>query len=437
MPDPLSDVVGGIVTDFIGSLFGGGGDKRYSAGDKRKILLETAARYGTESPQYQDLAKRWPKQAKKVGRYELPTGASAPPPPTPASQSLQPIIFTSVERGRGYPTGRPPTVDELMTGANIALAVTSAYGALTSLGRNLLAALFKRRAKLELGKIASRVGAARAKAAAKGLTGRGQELEAEKILEAEAKIARIQKVGPVAVKSATKTATKVAAKVSRSSIKQNVLGGTAAGTAAAIVQEIIARAKGGSQLPEKAPVSPGAPGGATAPSSASSVGGAPTGSQVSGTAAAPGQSQGDTRVAPSSSEKAAAARSATREAAEKAKRNASAFIASAPPTWLTLLGSAAPIVARSSASSRGPMSEPESPPLPQPAPGGAPLTGFGPGGVASCDCKPKRRSGKRKKRTVCYTGRFTETATGTLKYEKRRRTTCQPSKKRPASQRAQ
>lgn len=37
----------------------------------------------------------------------------------------------------------------------------------------------------------------------------------------------------------------------------------------------------------------------------------------------------------------------------------------------------------------------------------------------NCDCAPKKKRGPKKKRTKCYTGRFTERANGLRKYEKR------------------
>ena len=37
----------------------------------------------------------------------------------------------------------------------------------------------------------------------------------------------------------------------------------------------------------------------------------------------------------------------------------------------------------------------------------------------TCDCAPKKKRGPKKKRTKCYTGRFTERANGLRKYEKR------------------
>jgi hypothetical protein len=37
----------------------------------------------------------------------------------------------------------------------------------------------------------------------------------------------------------------------------------------------------------------------------------------------------------------------------------------------------------------------------------------------NCDCGPKKKRKPKKKRTKCYTGRFTERASGLRKYEKR------------------
>jgi hypothetical protein len=46
--------------------------------------------------------------------------------------------------------------------------------------------------------------------------------------------------------------------------------------------------------------------------------------------------------------------------------------------------------------------------------------GSGAVGTNTCECKPKRKKGRKKKRTVCYSGTFIERADGTSKYKKRR-----------------
>jgi hypothetical protein len=71
----------------------------------------------------------------------------------------------------------------------------------------------------------------------------------------------------------------------------------------------------------------------------------------------------------------------------------------------------------------------------QQATGMSPLTSFVGDRVASsddkrCKCGPKKKRGKRKPRTTCYQGTFTETASGTRKL-KRRKIPCRPSSARP------
>ena len=46
--------------------------------------------------------------------------------------------------------------------------------------------------------------------------------------------------------------------------------------------------------------------------------------------------------------------------------------------------------------------------------------GDGAVGTNTCECKPKRKKGRKKRRTVCYSGTFIERADGTSKYKKRR-----------------
>lgn len=400
MPDPLTDLVGGVIVDAIGGLFGGGGQSRYSAGDKRQILLEAANRYGTSSAVYQDLAKRWPKQARKVERYDLPGGPPAPPAPLNATP---PAYFLSLPSARGYPRGEPPTLGQLETAGEIGLTITSFAGALRGLGKRLLAALLKRR----FGKKAAQSAAEEATSLLK--LERGQQLQ--RIHET----ARAQRNAELA-----KTAAKLGAGA-----------GLGAGAAKILLKELgplgkLAKAGKLKRLATAGTIAAGA----LVPQSSrvTSSGGAPTGSHTSGRPARPGIGQSETA-----------------KTAQRVQASGQALItaggASGSPWWAQaagLLGTLLPALLGSGSSSAGRRPLPEFPPVPAPQPGLGPLTGFGPGGVGSgrCECKPKRKQGKRKRRTICYTGRFTETATGTLKYDKRRRTTCQPSRKKPASQRA-
>lgn len=81
-----------------------------------------------------------------------------------------------------------------------------------------------------------------------------------------------------------------------------------------------------------------------------------------------------------------------------------------------------------------PVIGPGSEPFPAFQPG---LTAFEGRGVSSraCECPPKRKRGKRKARSVCYSGTYRELASG-LRKSKRRKVPCQVSKRKPRSQQA-
>jgi hypothetical protein len=421
------ETIGAIIEGAAG-LFGGGGGaaKRYAPTEKRTLLLAAARQYGYDSPEYKQLAARWPRQAKKLEKF-----GRVAAPPSSAATAQQPLgyVFDPFRMERGISVGGydvtnfPPNTGEVWS------QIFTTFGGISSLGKALLSALFKRRAKKTIAQVVKKVATATTQAKAKGLTGKGARLEAEKILAAEAKSTAAKKVGPIAIKAAAKTTAKGRA------LGRAVVGGTAAGTAAQIVQEIIAKARKGELKPPGTGATATPAGGATAPSGAASVGGMPVGSSPSGTSAAPGRS------ATATAQGLPKPQSATAAAGEKARRAAAAYVPPGTiPEWLQITIDTARQLGfpkRGEAGRERPL--PEVPVVPQPFPSlGAPgLTGFRGPGVTSCECKPKRARGPRKKRTVCYTGRFSETATGTIKYEKRRRTSCLPSRKRPASARAQ
>lgn len=125
---------------------------------------------------------------------------------------------------------------------------------------------------------------------------------------------------------------------------------------------------------------------------------------------------------------------------EKREAAAAAAAAAAPkPLWLQVLGGAQEYLTAQQQRPRGTsqvVTFPDFEPFPSPG-----LTPFEFGGVGSrtqpgCECPPKKKRGPRKKRTVCYTGRFIERQDGTTKYQKRR-TPCRPSRKKPQSRQRQ
>lgn len=394
-----ADVIIGFPWDTRGG--GGGAPPGRSAGEKRDVLRAIARKYGTDSPEWRDYEKRWPKQARKVLR-DLPRlepgGANVIP-----TSPLSPVVIVERATGaRGVPYKRP-SLSDLWAGLELSLTLSSVGGLASGLGKRLLAALLKKRAKKQLGgSLVDQVTEFTKLSKSEKLAVMRQTEKAEaarKIAARAAGGAGIAGGAAIAVKELL-----LGGKASRSSLAKRI---ATAGTIAA-----------GALTPGATPKKPGA-------SSSSSK--TPTGSRTSSRPVGPGG-------APAGSQTAATA--------QRVQTSGAAAAASIPtPGWANFLGLLAPILSElgsSSSSGRKRLELPDLTPTTSSITNTY-LTPFGAGGVGSgrCECKPKpKKRGERKRRTVCYTGRFTETATGTVKYEKRRRQTCLPSRKKPPLRRA-
>jgi len=418
----------------FGYFSSGGGEGGYTPVIKRAILQYFFRQYGTDSPEYRSAAKRWPKQARNV---EKEFGGSGPLPGTgarPGDVTLSPVAARydplSIEAGRGYPTGRPPTLEEIEKTANAALLVSSFFPATALASRELKAGYTLLRAYLarRFGKTLAEVNRTKiTDELAKRETdlhewyrewqkrefwkGRGVDITTK---EGKAEAARLERqarpgssssppksgdkgAGPGGLKAAAKPRTAQQTAAERvAKIRENV-------AKASVISSVIGGGLlSGSQTPK------------------------PPRSTSSSSSTGPGRAHPGVGSHPSSSS------STTGKSSPYVIRGA----APGPtPWWANVLKEGAKLLEQYLARPRS--SSPRPIVIPTPTPTPAPLTNLTPfsgGGVRSpgCECGPKKPRGKKKPRTVCFTGRFTETATGTFKYEKRKRTTCQPSRRKRA-----
>jgi hypothetical protein len=399
----------------FGFLDGGSSSesKSLTAAEKRAVLLGAARQFGVDSIEYRAFAKRWKKQARALeklgGLPEIGTGSVRE-----GDVPLQPI-YDPFGSARGIPVAgpAPPSPEFLRLAFELLSGLASFAGASAILkgGAAALKALLKRRASMKnLEDLLGKAGAKKAIAL--------EKIEARKLeIKDLAKARGTQRAStPRGTTTKTDTAREKAKKLVEK-IKATRI----------IPAPIIYAPRGDTPTADPGGAMPGS-GAAAAPTAAERarviVG------DIKATARA-GAGPGATGAGGARARAPVAVKdSPLTRAREKALQRAAVPFAGPVPQWLQILLDSVEKIGFPEKSKRESAAETPAPaPLPVPNPG---LTPFGSGGVGlrQCECGPKKPRKPRKRRSVCYTGRFTESATGTRKYDKRKRTTCQPSRKK-------
>jgi hypothetical protein len=402
----------------FGFLDGGSSSesKSLTAAEKRAVLLGAARQFGVDSIEYRAFAKRWKKQAKvleKLGGLPMIGTGSVREGDIP----LQPIYdpFGSA-RGIpvGGPTGRPPTGRELLGAVELLSALSGVGGAIKFGAAALKKFLIGRAARSRLEKEIGKDAAAKAIAAEKRRATEFRIVDKSKLPKKGEPGYRPEPHEKLRPSPARKTATKTA-------------------TAREKAKKLVEKIKASRIIPAPIIYAPrgetptGDPGGAMPGSGAAA---APTAAERARVIVDDIKASARTGAGPGAAPAGARARAPAASSSSRA-RPLGAFIPGPVPEWLRLLQSTALQFAKRPTGSRAPRETPISFPAPAPIPQPG-LTPLGSGGVGlrSCECGPKKPRKPRKRRSVCYTGRFTESATGTRKYDKRKRTSCQPSRKK-------